>query len=335
MSTYKVPVYATSLIELPWVLKQLDRRYGTVGIEEIKTKNGQYAIRYILKHLSYHNDSTCEEIAKAEHDKNIRSQRKLKSVTDDVRKFVKNNLIRSQLVYEGEPKKVYNKQVKTYNLSPMGILYAIIPTDENVMSGFELTKIDYKFIRTLAKNYEDTLPKIFGRFKLFEKIFGKDFESMIIYSIIQIYSDERMGIPNEQFLLPDYVLTGYYYTNPRRMKSIHRFIAEQISLVFYIRLKESIVEGLQDKRVFQNQDKLGELIKMSRERPEEYKKIQTKKYLETLKKAKQKWLELMNEDKELKKWYNNFLEEAVRSKKREYGVISQYHKEGLSKKYQY
>ena len=41
----------------------------------------------------------------------------------------------------------------------------------------------------------------------------------------------------------------------------------------------------------------------------------------------------MNEDNELKKWYNNFLEEAVKSKKGEYGVVSQYHKEGLSKKY--
>jgi len=333
MSSYKVQVYATSLIELPWVLKELDKRYGTLGIEEIKKKNGQYAIRYILKYLSYNKDSTCEEIAKDEYDKNLPSQRKLKSITDDVRKFVKNNLIRSLLVYEGKPRQVNNHQIKTYSLSPMGILYAIHllgnvrETDENVMSGFELHNIDYKFIRTLGKEYADTLPKIFGRFKLFEKIFGKDFESVMIYPLIQIYSEERMGIMNPRFMLPDYVLTGFYFSNSTKIKSIHGMIAEQISLIFYIHLKEGIENDLQDKENFE------ELIKMSREQPDEYNKRQTKKYLENLKKAKQKWMELMNEDKELKKWYNNFLEEAVKSKKGEYEVIAQYHKEGLSKKY--
>jgi len=191
MSSYKVQVYATSLIELPWVLKELDKRYGTLDIKEIKTRNRQYAMRYILKHLSYYKDSTCEEIAKAEHDKNRQSQRKLKSVTDDVRKFVKNNLIRSQLVYEGEPKKVKNHPIKTYSLSPMGILYAIHllgnlrETDENVMSGFELHNVDYKFIRTLGKEYEDTLPKIFGRFNSF-KIISEDC-LWIVYRCLRLH----------------------------------------------------------------------------------------------------------------------------------------------------
>jgi len=39
-STYKMPVFASSLDDLPWVLKHLDRRYGTHGIEDAR-KDGK------------------------------------------------------------------------------------------------------------------------------------------------------------------------------------------------------------------------------------------------------------------------------------------------------
>jgi len=331
---YVMPIYAASLVELPWVLKQLDLRYGTADTKEPKKKNGEYAIRLILKYLSKHKQSTCEEIAKDEYETNIQTKRKLKSITDDIRKFVKKNLIPHQLVYEDGTKKVYNKQVQAYSLSPIGILYSMHllgnfrATEEfGYWHDYEITSIDRNQIRNLVREYSQTFPKVFGKSELFKKIVGKDFESLIIESFLHIFEEQRTGIPHENFLLNDYVLTTFYYRS--RFKTIHELIAEQISLIFYIHLKESIQENLQDKENYE------ELIKMSREKPDEYNKSQTKKYLEILKKAKQKWLELMNEDKELKKWYNNFLEEAVKSKKREYGVISQYHKEGLSKKYQY
>ena len=66
---YVMPIYAKSLVELPWVLKQLDLRYGTADTKEPKKKNGEYAIRLILKYLSKHKQSTCEEIAEDESNK--------------------------------------------------------------------------------------------------------------------------------------------------------------------------------------------------------------------------------------------------------------------------
>ena len=38
----------------------------------------------------------------------------------------------------------------------------------------------------------------------------------------------------------------------------------------------------------------------------------------------------MDEDKELKKWYNIFLKDATKAKKDEYGVVSHYRKEVYS-----
>ena len=70
-----------------------------------------------------------------------------------------------------------------------------------------------------------------------------------------------------------------------------------------------------------------------KQRNEHFKNKQKKDYREYLKMAKQKWLEIMNDDKELKKWYKNFLVEAVKSKNNEYWVMDKYHKESLSKKY--
>src|SRR3972149_10276880 len=97
MSSYEIPIIAYRIAELPSVFKYLDKRYGTPDVSEPKKKNGEYALRFILKYLSYHKQSTCEEIAEKEYedrlDKNPRSKVKLKSITDDIRSFIKNNLI--------------------------------------------------------------------------------------------------------------------------------------------------------------------------------------------------------------------------------------------------
>ena len=106
-----MPIYANSLAELSWILKELDRKYGNPDIKEPKKQKGEYTIRLILKYLSEHKQSTCEDIAKYEFENNLPSKRKLKSITDDIRKFVKNNLMRySNLVYGDATKKVYNKK---------------------------------------------------------------------------------------------------------------------------------------------------------------------------------------------------------------------------------
>ena len=334
---YEMPIYATSLVNLPWVLKQLDRKYGTADIKEPKKKNGEYAIRLILKYLSEHKQSTCEDIAKYEFENNLQTKRKLKSITDDIRKFVKNNLIHSsQLVYEDGTKKVYNKQVQTYSLSPMGILYSmhlLANFRETEVFGYAhdyvISEIDHVFIRNLVKEYSQTLPKVFGRAKLFEKIIGQDFESLIINSFLNIYEEERTGIANERFLLPDYVRTTFFFKNPNKIKTTHEFIAEQISLIFYIHLNESIQDYLFDK-----ESDFEKLTKMDDDELKKYyenrNKNGTARYRESLKQARQKWIQIMDEDKELKKWYDTFLKDATKAKKDEYGVVSHYRKEVYS-----
>jgi len=77
------------------------------------------------------------------------------------------------------------------------------------------------------------------------------------------------------------------------------------------------------------------LLKSSSEKDfEEYdqnKKTKDMRHYEKM--AKQKWLQILNEDKDIKKWYKNFLIEAAKSKKEEYDAIAEYKKEGLSKNY--
>ena len=343
MSTYEIPVFASSLEELPMVFKHLDQRYGTHEIRDAKKKNGEYAFRFILKHLGLNSESTCLEIAKAEYDRTPESQkkqRKLKSITDDVRKFVKNNLIPSQLVYKGEPKKIYNKQVETYSLSPIGILYVIYLfgnvryTEDSFAETFVISDVDKKFIRSLGEEYSQTFPKIFGKFKLFEKVLGKDFEPVLINPLIEIVSPQRDEVYEDKGLLRDYVLTHFTFTNPMKIKTVHGLIAEQISLIFYIYLKESIEDALHSSDFNFDCEKT---MKMDAEESKKYYKIKnetaTKRHLEFLKIAKQKWLQIMNEDKEIKKWYKNFLRDAAESKEREYGIALACKREDLSKKF--
>jgi len=335
MSSYKIPVYASSLDDLPWVLKHLDRRYGTHGIEDARKKKGEYSLRFILKHLALHRESTCEEIAQEELNKNPQSQRKIKFFTDEVRKFVKNVLINSQLVYEGEPKKIYNKQVKTYSLSPIGIMYVIHlfgKMIKNKRHSYDWEKIDVEFIKILGKEYSQTLPKIFEKFKLFEKVLGKDFDHVLIGSLIPIFGPGISDFYDSRDLLSNYVLRYFWNTNPLKIETFHGLIAEQISLIFYIHLKPSIQDSFYTKDYLSDK-KL--LFKCSTEKDfEEYdQKKKTKDMRHYEKMGKQKWLQIMNEDKDIKKWYKNFLVVAVKSKKEEYDAIAEYKKEGLSKNY--
>jgi len=326
MSTYDFPVSANRLIELPLVFKYLDRRYGAPDIKEPKKKNGEYVLRLILKYLSYHKRSTCEEIAQYEFDKNISSQIKLKSITDDIRIFIKNNLIVSEIVFHDEPKKKYNKKVETYSLSPIGILYSmhLFAKFSNRDDFGDITwvdddlKKDQELIKTLGIEYSETLPKVFGRFELFEKILGKGFESFLIDPFMAVFDFERGGVPTKDYLLTDHVLTSYEYLYAPRFNSIldvHKFIAEQISLIFYIHLEEAIVNTLRDK---------------IDEDPKFRNKDGTYKYRESLNQAREMWIQIMDEDKELKKWYDTFLKNSTKTKKREYGEVYAYRKEVYS-----
>ncbi|MDH3488297.1 MAG: hypothetical protein OEL82_09690 [Nitrosopumilus sp.] len=328
------PPYVASLLQLPSFFRYFDRRYGKPDLENPKKKNGQYALRLILRYLAEHRGSTCEEIAQFEYDKDISTKRKLKSITDDIRKFVNQNLISSQLVLLDKPKKKYNKQVKTFSLSPIGILYCLYlfgnfrTPDESWGTFYVQDELESDILKNISKEYAFMLPKVFGRFQLFEKIFGGNFLSVVIDPLIAIYNTEIENIPASQFLLKNYVLSTFDFINGKRFRGPHQLILEQISLIFYINLEESIQHYLWSKEGDKDFKKTQD---MTSEKANLFYKEKNKKsgdrYRQELKDTKILWNKIMNEDKELKKWYSEFLREVVAVKKNEQYVVSQYRKD--------
>jgi len=71
------------------------------------------------------------------------------------------------------------------------------------------------------------------------------------------------------------------------------------------------------------------LIKFHEHQKEKSKKQKT--WQEFKKLAKQKWLEIMDEDKKIKKWYLDFVKEALTSKTEELNALKYYRKSVLSK----
>jgi len=349
-----LPPNATALDQIEWMFRKLDLRFGGPEINKPKKENGQYMLRLILKYLSYRKQSTCEEIAKEEYEKNIQTKRKLKSITDDVRKFIKNNLIWTELVYPDGFKKVYNKQVQAYSLSSVGILYSIYlfsnmrldkygdnlselsivtsgPTQADIdLLSEEIGKhiddsvqepIDLNLIRSLAKEYSHVLPKVFGRFKLFEKMIGKDFELTLIYIFFNLFHRRDSDIPDIDEMLSEYAIQNYWRRELTK-NGPWELIAEQISLVFYANL-QSDIEDILHSRDFQKWSERNN--KKEPTKKEDFRKIQNM--------AKKIWLEIMDDDKKIKKWYMDFVKEAVESKERELGTLDWYSKEVYSKNF--
>lgn len=328
--------YVGSLLQLPSFFRYFDRKYGKPDLENPKKKNGQYALRLILKYLAEHRGSTCEEIAQFEFDKDISTKRKLKSITDDIRKFVNQNLIPSQLVLHDTPKKKYNKQVMTFSLSPVGILYCLYlfgkfsPPDESWGTIYVQGELESDILKNISKEYAFMLPKVFGRFELFKKIFGNDFLSVVINPLIAIYNTGIENIPDSQFLLKNYVLSTFDFTHGNRFKGPHQLILEQISLIFYINLEESIQHYLWSKEGDKDFEKTKDMTsEESNQHYKEKKKNSGDKYRQELKDTKILWNKIMDEDKELKKWYKEFLNEIVEVKKQEQLQVSHYRKEAF------
>jgi len=335
---YEEPPYVASLMQLPSFFRYFDKRYGPPDLESPKKKNGEYALRLILKYLAEHKRSTCEEIAQDEYDdeKNLSSKRRLKSITDDIRKFVNHNLIPSQLVLFDQPKKKYNKQVKTFSLSPLGILYCLYlfgnfrTPDDTEMMVFDEDELKSVILKNLSKEYSLMLPKVFGRFEKFEKIFGDNFLSVVIDPLIAIYNTEIEEIPAGQFLLKNYVLSTFDFINGSRFRGPQQLITEQISLIFYINLEESIDHYLWSKECHSDFEKTRNMsIDEANQYRKEKEKKSTNRYRQQLKDAKILWNKIMDEDKELKKWYSDFLKEVVAVKRNEQYVVSQYRKEAF------
>ena len=198
MSSHNFPVFVHSIDDEALFFQYFDKQFGQPGIK-ISKKNRSYTMRYFIRYLSKNKQSTCDDIAKEETKRDSLMRRKLKSVTDDVRKFIKKNLIRYDLVYEDGFKEVYNKKVTKYSLTPLGILYSIYLVGNTAYIdrfGVSILNLDILFIKKMAKEYSQTFPKVFGKFDYLERIFEEDFESLMKSLLLRVVfiSTEDMPI---------------------------------------------------------------------------------------------------------------------------------------------
>jgi len=160
---------------------------------------------------------------------------------------------------------------------------------------------------------------VFGRFELFEKNIGKDFELTVIYPFFNLFHRRDSDIPDIAEMLNEYAKQNYWRSELTK-NGPSELLAEQISLVFYANLKSNIEEILHS-RDFQKWSEMNN--KKESTKTEDYKKI--------LNMTKQIWLKIMDDDKKIKKWYMDFVKEAVESKGREFGTLDWYRKEVYSR----
>jgi len=187
--------YESNLNAYPILVKELDITYGgpdfKVHVRNPRIPKGRSRLNQILSHLAKQKFSTCEEIAKEEYDRNVTGKVKLKSITDDIRKFMNDKLIPKRLVLQKGTIQKRNKKIKTYSLTPFGILYFI-----------HLGSAD---IEHVAKKYKEELPFVFGRFNVFKDILGKNFIKKIG---IKHLSDFGL-LRSKRFLDIDYILNDF------------------------------------------------------------------------------------------------------------------------------
>jgi len=322
MSSHNFPVFVHSIDEKEFFFQYFDKQFGQPGIK-ISKKNRGYTMRYILKHLSEYKQSTCDDIANEEIKRDYLTRRTLKFVRDDVRKFIKKNLIRFDLVYEDGFKEVYNKKVTKYSLTPLGILYSIYLVGNTAYIdrfGVSILNLDILFIKNLAKEYSQTLPKVFGKFELLEKFFGEDFESLMKSLLLRVLFNST----GDMFVYPDLLLhdhvTSFSFSVDNNAKTIQEFLAKQISLIFYIHLTTILRDVIWHRTYdFGEVGSYGSTKEFDRD---EFRRIAN----ESWNLAEKKWAQLMNEDKELRKWYEDFLKEARKSKTNQLQQLNQYYK---------
>ena len=324
MSSNEFLSYVTSIDQIEWMFKRFDLRYGKPGLKNPKKKSGQYAIRLIIEHLAFHKQSTCEEIAQKEFEKDIQTNRKLKSITDDIRKFIKNNLIWLRLVEEDGFKKLGNKNIKAYSLTPVGVLYAIhlfgnLELEYDFRTRENYNEVNLEMVRVLAKEYPHIFPKVFGKFENLEKIVGEEFEMTVIDSFSTLFSEPEPGNYDDSMMLTDFAKYNFW-SSELTTTSPDPLIAEQFSLIFYVNLLSSIEHIFQSRAFYQwakqkNQDK----------------SIRKKQIEKAYQEANKIWFEILDSDKNLKKWYYDFFKMAFRSKRQEFEAMKLYRKK-LSQK---
>jgi hypothetical protein len=221
MSDY---LYDTWLSQYPILLTDLDKTYGGPKYNKTTHVKGRKALCNILTYLSKYNHSSAEDIAKEEFKKRPSSKKKIKSLTDDIRKFIQHNLIPRRIVKEDGIKKIYNKKITTYSLTPFGILYSIHLLHED--------KDCSKIINNLAIVYRDSIPKVFDKFKFFKSYLGNDFVDIIGIKELANFGRSKEDALPEIGILGRFVdeSGGAYYSDPIFL--VGRW-TNQISLAIY------------------------------------------------------------------------------------------------------
>ena len=299
MKAESLPLAGNSLVFYPEIQDYLDRRYGGPGKENPSKANGEAILRNILQFLSVNKNSTCPEIAKSQFDSEITGRAKLKSITDDVRKFLKGTLIPLTIVEISGTKKEYNKNVKQFSLTPFGVLYTIhlfTLTKEGKVPDYDsFDDYDLIMIRNLAKEYGFLLPKVFGRFSVFENIIGKNFEYTL--GLLRI-NDQFSGaaLPLDTDLLNESI-EFLYLVKSRQKKPIRDMQADEISFLVYNNLLGNIeiykTESLKQTRKLKGKS-LGKLFKKAQ------------------RDARTKWKKIIKSDPKIKTWYYDFINSAIK-----------------------
>jgi len=264
----------------------LDLTYGGPSHNKTATVKGRKALGHILEYLSASKQASCEDIAKDEYEKNPNAERKLKSIIDDTRKFINKNLIPRLIIEADGFKKKYNKKVKTYSLTPFGILYSIhfFSTSEKIT----------RIINNLEKEYRSTLPKVFGKFSVFKEIFGKEYLDVIG---LQGIADNTLN--KHLFGAPADILANFVHLSSWAWLGDPVFLVgrwgNQISLLVYT----SIISHLYYTAMIESRDTDGDDIVVTK-----------KKILDF-------WKKLNEMDPELEKWYMEFVKEFISNNEKE------------------
>ena len=245
---------------------------------------GRAPLFLILDFLSSHKRSTCKEIAKYEILKE-KKQRKEKSVTDDLRKFIQGNLIPRRIVKEDGFKKTYNKNEQAYSLTSFGILYYV--------HLFSKQKNNSNVINNLSIEYKDVLPYVFRQFPFFRRMFGKNFLEIIDLKRI---SDGNF-FPKWNLTGPIDSVTSFVDSSYEAWRGDPVFLSgrwvKQITLCIYNNMLSHLFLTSIDKYL---------------ENGEEKRQV-TDNTIEEF------WENLDNEDPQIKTWYSEFINEAMEANK--------------------
>jgi len=302
------PDVGNSLIFYPKIKDYLDTKYVRVVSENPQKEKGNKMLEVIVEFLTTKKNSTCEKIAESNYQNNPNSDTRLKTITDNVRKFIKNNLIPLHIVKETGKEKVRNHNIARYSLTLFGILYTIHLSSKKE----DRTRI----IRNLSQEYSNELPKIFGRLKNFEKIIGKNFEDFLGFD--EVGKTIQISEHNISSWILDEFIPQMHKHYEAKVEG-NDLVADQISFFIYNNLKKNLIE-YQNKIGEKEYETYCEKNKISESKKPKGWNTRTNEWIElpdrhrstwNFENAEKKWIKLINSNLKIKLWYEDLVEKAI------------------------